>query len=61
MTRFCGLIQAALGMLMFPAAAVAADQPIMQKTFNATVDQVYAAEVQAVGPTLKYSQRGVCG
>lgn len=66
MTKIRGLIQAglfaAIGILATPAisSAAPAPQPILQKTFNATIDQVYAGEVQAAGPTLKNAVKEAC-
>lgn len=67
MTRYCCFIRAALlaglGMLISPAAsnAVKPKEPIiLEKTYDATVDQVYAAEVQAVASTLKSSVKEAC-
>lgn len=37
-----------------------ADQLVLQKTFDATLERVYAAEVQAVGPTLKNAVKEAC-
>jgi len=64
MTKCSALMRAwlfvALGVFITPRASIAAKQPIPQKTFDATVDQVYAAEVQAVGPALKNSVKEAC-
>jgi hypothetical protein len=51
---------AAFGTLMSSLAAPAADQPIQQKTFDASVERVYAAEVQSVGSTLKNAVKEAC-
>lgn len=37
-----------------------ADQLALHKTFDATVERVYAAEVKAVGPTLKNAVKEAC-
>jgi hypothetical protein len=66
MTRIRDLIPAvlflAVGVLAAPAISIAAPAPppILQKTFNATIDQVYAAEAQSVGSTLKSTVKEGC-
>jgi hypothetical protein len=60
--RIClrDILVAALGTLIATVPAIGADELILQKTFDGSVDRVYAAEVQAVGPTLKSSVKEAC-
>lgn len=51
---------ATFGILVLSFPAVAADQPILQKTFDATVDRVYATEVLAAGQTLVDEMKDAC-
>ncbi|HEU5404277.1 MAG TPA: PEGA domain-containing protein [Terriglobales bacterium] len=53
-------IVVALCVLISPVVSLAANKATLQKAFSATVAQVYAAEVQAVGPTLKNSVKEAC-
>jgi len=55
-----GALVAVLGVSVSPVASNAADQPILQKTFDANPDHVYAAEVQAAGQTLVDEIRDAC-
>jgi hypothetical protein len=51
---------AAFGILVWSVPALAKDEFSVQKTFDGSVNRVYAAEVQAVGPTLKNAVKEAC-